>query len=168
MPGTEELGLPLGTGARAGLTAPGHGAAVSATKRFARIVGWAGLTAAGALHAVWASGSPWPAKDVEQLGEAVVGNAEAMPDARATWVVAAAAVCGGAIAAGGLGEGRVAVGLRRLIGLGMCVRAALGGGPALKVLGLPPAGEEFRELDRRYYRPLFGVIGWAIFASAKK
>lgn len=138
------------------------------TKSIARIVGWAGLTAAGALHAVWASGSPWPAKDSKQLGEAVVGSSKARPDTRATWVVAGTAFCGAGVAAGGLGEGRVAVGLRRLMGLGLCARAIAGGDVAVKALRLPPAGKRFRKFDWRYYRPLFGLIGVAIFSSAKK
>lgn len=137
-------------------------------KRLSRLVGWAGLTAAGALHAIWASGSPWPAKNSKRLSRAVVGNSKEMPTPRATWIVAGAAFFGGAVAAGGLGEGRAAVGLRRLMGIGLLARAAAGGDTALKALGLPPAGKRFRELDRRYYRPLFAVIGLAIFTSAKK
>ncbi|MGO2811553.1 MAG: DUF3995 domain-containing protein [Brevibacterium aurantiacum] len=138
------------------------------TKSIARIVGWAGLTAAGALHAIWASGSPWPARSSKQLSEAVVGSSTARPNAQATWVVAGTAFCGAAVAAGGLGEGRVAVRLRRLMGFGLCARAIAGGDVAVKALQLPPAGKRFRKLDWRYYRPLFGLIGLAIFSSAKK
>jgi hypothetical protein len=36
------------------------------------------------------------------------------------------------------------------------------------VLGLPAPGKRFRELDQRYYRPLFGVLGLAILLGAKK
>lgn len=136
--------------------------------RVARLTGWAGLTAAGALHSIWASGSPWPAKNTKRLGEAVVGNAKALPGARATRVVAGAAFVGGAVAAGGLGEGRGAVVLRRIMGAGMLARAALGGDAALAALGLPKAGKKFKELDRRYYRPLFGIIGAALIIGAKK
>lgn len=134
----------------------------------ARLVAWAGLTAAGALHAVWASGSTWPAKNRKQLGEAVVGNAKAMPEAAPTWTVAGSAFAGAAIAAGGLGEGRAVVGLRRLIGVGLLVRAAFGGAAALAALGLPPPGKGFRELDRRYYRPLFALLGIATLAGARR
>lgn len=133
-----------------------------------RLVAWAGLTAAGVLHAIWASGSPWPAKNRRRLGEAVVGNAKAMPEAEATWAVAGAAFTGAALVAGGFGEGRVAVGLRRLMGAGLVARAALGGDAALAALGLPPAGKRFRELDRRYYRPLFAVLGLAVLAGARR
>lgn len=136
--------------------------------RGARLVGWAGLSAAGVLHAIWASGSAWPATNSKQLAEAVVGNSGTMPDKRATSAVAGAALFGGAVAAGVLGEGRVATGLRRLMGGALLARAVLGGSAALAVLGLPPAGERFRTLDRRYYRPLFCVLGTALVVGAKK
>lgn len=140
---------------------------MTSKRRVARFTAWAGLTAAGVLHAVWATGSPWPAKNSKRLGEAVVGNAKALPGAGETWAVSGAAFVGGAIAAGGLGEGRVAVGLRRLMGVGLLARGILGGDVALAVLGLPQAGKRFAELDRRYYRPLFGVIGAALLFGAK-
>ncbi|HIY64878.1 MAG TPA: DUF3995 domain-containing protein [Candidatus Agrococcus pullicola] len=134
-----------------------------------RLIGWAGLTAAGALHAVWASGSSWPARNKKELSRAVVGNSKALPDANATLVVAGAAFAGGAIAAGGLGEGRIAIGLRRIMGIALLARAAAGGDAALTLLGLPEkAGKRFRELDRRYYRPLFGALGLSVLLSAKK
>ncbi|WP_449283198.1 DUF3995 domain-containing protein [Leucobacter sp.] len=141
---------------------------MSGGTRIARLIGWAGLTAAGALHAIWASGSPWPEKNARRLSEAVAGSAKAAPSPAATWVVAGAALTGGAVVAGGLGEGRAAVGLRRLIGLGLLARAAAGGDAALAVLGLPPAGKRFRELDRTCYRPLFGVLGLAVLLGARK
>lgn len=141
---------------------------MSAMKRAARLTAWAGLTGAGVLHAVWASGSSWPAKNAKRLGEAVVGSARAMPDERTTWIVAGAAFSGAAIAAGGLGEGRAAVALRRTMGVGLLARALLGGDAALAALGLPPAGKKFQELDRRYYRRFFGVLGAALILGAKK
>lgn len=141
---------------------------LAGVRRLARLTGWAGLTAAGALHAIWATGSSWPAKNPKRLAIAVVGNPDAMPDARATWVVAGAAFLGGAISAGGLGEGRAAVGIRWAMGAGLLARAFLGGDAALSALGLPPAGGRFRELDRRYYRPLFGLLGAALIVGARK
>ncbi len=141
---------------------------VSGIKQLARLIVWAGLTAASALHAIWASGSAWPAKNSKQLAEAVVGNANVVPDKRATWVVSGAALVGGAVAAGGLGEGRTAIGIRRLIGGGLLARAVFGGNAALSILGLPPAGQRFQDLDRRWYRPLFGVLGLAALIGAKK
>lgn len=135
--------------------------------RAARFAGWAGLTAAGALHAIWASGSPWPAKTQQQLAGAVAGDAEGLPDARATWAVAAAAFTGGAVAAGGLGERGAVVSARRVMGALRLTRALVGGGPALAALGLPTASRSFTDLDRRYYRPLFAVVGLAVVLGAK-
>ncbi|MGO1770456.1 MAG: DUF3995 domain-containing protein [Microbacterium sp.] len=141
---------------------------MSGLRRVARLTGWAGLTAAGALHAIWASGASWPATNSRQLGEAVVGDADGLPDPRATWVVSGAAFIGGAVAAGGLGEGRVVVTLRRVMGAGLLARALFGGDAALSVLRLPPAGRTFRDLDRRYYRPFFGALGTALILGAKR
>ncbi|MFT3887638.1 MAG: DUF3995 domain-containing protein [Arachnia sp.] len=141
---------------------------MTVVRRVARMVGWAGLAACGALHAVWASGSTWPVETKEELAEAVVGNPSAMPSTRATWVVSGLAFFGGAVAAGGLGEGPGAVWLRRAMGAGLLARAVLGGDVALSVLGLPPAGERFRRLDGTAYRPLFALLGVALIAGARK
>ena len=46
------------------------------------------LAALGALHAVWASGSPWPAGSRDDLREAVFSQGESMPPDWATWAVA--------------------------------------------------------------------------------
>lgn len=141
---------------------------MSGITRAARLFGWAGLTAAGALHAIWAAGSPWPARNPRQLAELVVGNSDSVPDARATGVVSCAAFIGGAVAAGGLGEGRLVVTARRAMGGVLVLRAVLGGDAALRVLGLPAAGPRFRELDRRYYRLAFGALGCALIFGAEK
>jgi hypothetical protein len=61
------------------------------------------LLAIAALHAVWASGSPWPADDFEALAERVISSGEMPPD-WATWtvagVLAVAAASVAAVAAG--------------------------------------------------------------------
>ncbi|GAA1784300.1 DUF3995 domain-containing protein [Leucobacter iarius] len=141
---------------------------MSALKGFARLIAWTGLTAVGALHLAWASGSPWPAKNRKRLAESVVGNAAALPEPTATAVVGATALVGGAIAGGALGESGVAVAVRRTGGAVLLARAAFGGDAALAVLGLPPAGKRFRELDRRFYRPLCGVLGAAMIIAARR
>lgn len=141
---------------------------MSALKGFARLISWTGLTAVGALHLAWASGSPWPAKNRKRLAESVVGNAAALPDPTATAVVGATAIVGGAIAGGALGENGAAVAIRRAGGAVLLARAAFGGDAALSVLGLPPAGKRFLDLDRRFYRPLCGVLGLAMIIGARK
>lgn len=141
---------------------------MSALKGFARLIAWTGLTAVGALHLAWASGSPWPARNRKRLAESVVGNAAALPEPTATAVVGATALVGGAIAGGALGESGVAVAVRRTGGAVLLARAVFGGDAALAVLGLPPAGKRFRELDRRFYRPLCGVLGAAMIIGARR
>ena len=46
------------------------------------------LAALGALHAVWATGSPWPAGSRDELRDAVFSQGESMPPDWATWAVA--------------------------------------------------------------------------------
>ena len=95
-----------------------------------------------------------------------MGNSRAFPDAAGTAVVGAGAIAAGALAGGALGEGRAATGARRVIGIALLARAALGGGPALAAMGLPPAGRRFRELDGTFYRPLCAVLGVATLIGA--
>lgn len=135
--------------------------------RTARLVAWTGLTAAGAIHAVWASGSSWPERNRKRLGEAVVGSAKQQPDAQATLAVSGLAFAGGAVAAGALGEGKFIVGVRRVAGLALIARAAFGGAAALDALGMNEPGKRFEDLDRRFYRPAFAVLGVAMLLGAK-
>lgn len=132
----------------------------------ARTVSWAGLTGIGALHAVWAAGSPWPAKNRRRLAEATVGTATETPSTLPTAFVAAAALAAGAVSAGALGEGRVATGIRRLVGCAFLIRGLLGGPAALAVLGMPKPGTIFVDLDSRYYRPLCLILALAAFVGA--
>lgn len=132
----------------------------------ARIVSVTGLAAISALHAVWASGSPWPAKNTAALAEAVVGQAIEMPSAAPTAVVAVGTAGTALLAAGALGHRPV----RRLalggMGTVMLLRAVLGGDAALAALRLPRSGGTFRRLDRRYYRPFAAVLGVALWVAS--
>jgi len=42
-------------------------------RRLSTLTAATGLAAVGALHVVWATGSPWPLPDKRQLTEAVSG-----------------------------------------------------------------------------------------------
>lgn len=130
-----------------------------------RVVAFTGLAALSALHVIWSTGRPWPAKNSKQLAEAVVGQAIEMPAAAPTAVVAAGAAAASVLASGLLGDGRIQRNGLRVIGSVMLLRAALGGGVALAALKLPPAGEKFRSLDRRYYRPFAAVLGVALWLA---
>lgn len=140
---------------------------MTGSARLSRLVAWAGLTTAGALHVAWAAGSPWPAESWTRWGEAVVGSSTMLPDPRVTGVVGVGTLVGGALAAGAFGEGETVVTVRRLLGIGLLARAVVGGSVTLEVLGMPPAGARFRELDRRFYRPLFALVGSALIRGAR-
>lgn len=132
----------------------------------ARVISWTGLTGIGALHAVWATGAPWPAKNRKRLAEATVGTATDAPSTLPTAFVAVAALAAGAVLAGAMGEGRVGTGIRRLVGCAFLIRGLLGGSTALAVLGMPRPGATFVQLDNRYYRPLCLALALAAFVGA--
>lgn len=137
-------------------------------RRLARFTSWVGLTAAGALHAIWATGSTWPARNTKELADATVGTSKEVPSREGTWAVAGLAFTGAVIGAGGLGEGRAVVAARRIAGGALLARAATGGAPVLAVMGYPNPSARFRELDRKYYRPFFAVLGLALIVGARR
>lgn len=130
-----------------------------------RYVASSGLFVLGLLHVVWAAGSSWPAKDRKELALAVVGS-KRVPDARATLVVAGGAFAGSKLVWGVVGESGFVVFLRRLLGLGLLARAALGGEVAAAAIGLPAPGKRFTALDRQVYRPLCAVLGLAVLLGS--
>lgn len=136
--------------------------------RGARVVSGIGLGAVAALHGVWAAGSSWPARDRRALGEAVVGGPDAFPGTGATAAVAGIAATGAVVTAGAFGNGRGVVRVRRLTGLALLTRAAVGGDVALAALGMPAAQDRFVRLDARVYRPLCAVLGVAVLIGAKR
>jgi hypothetical protein len=116
----------------------------------------AGLSAIGALHVVWATGSAWPMRDKRMLTDAVVGTDGDQPPNAAT-CLAVAALLGTAAA---LVDGRP----RRRPMLSragsLCVvtvlatRGALGLAGRTDIVSPGSASERFRRLDRRFYSPL--------------
>ena len=136
------------------------------TRIAGRILSVTGLSALSALHAAWAAGSPWPAKNTEQLANAVVGQTVAMPAAAPTAIVAAGAAGASVLASGVLGVGHVQSLTLRALGTGLMLRAILGGDAALAALKLPPSSDKFRRLDNRYYRPFAAVLGVSLWLAA--
>ncbi len=67
--------------------------------RLARRLGAGGMLAVAALHANWARGSAWPARDERALARAVIGR-DTMPSAPACLTVAALLATGDALVAG--------------------------------------------------------------------
>ncbi|MHA7306646.1 DUF3995 domain-containing protein [Arthrobacter sp. TMN-49] len=131
-----------------------------------RIVSGSGLAVLSVLHTAWAAGSPWPAKSRAELAEVVVGQRVEMPSAASTAVVAAGVTGVSLLASGILGDGRMQRFGLRASGTGMLLRAILGGDIALAALRLPPAGDRFRRLDHRYYRPFAAVLGVSLWLAA--
>ena len=134
----------------------------------ARAVSSAGLFAVAGLHAVWATGSPWPASNRRRLSEAVIGGPRIDPGTGPTVAVAATAAAGGLLVGGAFGEGRAVVRTRRVIGLALLARGVLGGNSALIAMGLPEGGARFQDLDERVYRPLCIALGVATLIGARR
>lgn len=134
----------------------------------ARLVASTGLLAVAGIHAVWASGNPWPEKNQRRLSEAVIGNSEFVPGVGATVSVVAGAAVGGIVVGGAFGNGPAVVATRRMIGLALLARGVLGGKSALIAMGLPEGGKRFQELDERLYRPLCITLGIATLIGARR
>lgn len=132
----------------------------------ARAVSASGLAAISAMHLVWATGSAWPAKTAAQLADAVVGQATEVPGPIPTATVAVGAAGASVVASGVLGTGRTQRLALSAIGTALVFRAILGGDAALAALGLPPSSTTFRRLDRRFYRPLAGLLGTAMWVAS--
>ncbi|MBU2697358.1 DUF3995 domain-containing protein [Pimelobacter sp. 30-1] len=134
-----------------------------------RTAGW-GLAAAGALHLLWASGSPWPAGSREVLADAVTGSRAGLPPAPLTVAVGAGLIGAGVASAttSAGGDARARNVLRGVVGAGLLARAVLGGRRATQVLGMAEPSERFLGLDRRCYRPLVGVLGAGVLAGIER
>ncbi len=124
-----------------------------------------GLLAIGALHVVWATGSPWPMRDRRLLTDAVVGSEGDRPPPPSACLTVAGLL--GTAAALVAGRPRSAPGLSR-VGAGAVVavltaRGALGLAGRTDVVSPGSSSERFRRLDRRYYSPL--CLGLAALAT---
>lgn len=116
----------------------------------------AGMLGIGALHAVWATGSPWPLPDKEQLTDAVSGR----DAAEAPSPAACLAVTGLLSTAAALVTGRPKriPALSRIGSAGVVAvlasRGALGLAGRTDVVSPGSSSARFRRLDRRIYSPL--------------
>lgn len=126
-----------------------------------------GLASVSVVHALWATGSSWPAHDERQLAELVVGS-PSMPAREASAVVALGTAVAALCIAGVGGNSAIAVLTRRAVGAGLLTRGLAGGVVAAELLGLPVPGSRFRELDTTVYRPLCLALGATTFASARR
>lgn len=139
---------------------------MTTTKALARVLATAGLSGAAALHAAWAAGSSWPAADDRELAELVTGSGDVGMPPRTASLAVAVLLGGAALASSGpLDGGRAGRAIRVVrvaAAAGLLGRAAAGGVVACRLLRLPEPAERFRELDRRWYRPVCAVLGLSL------
>jgi hypothetical protein len=135
------------------------------SRRVAADATTAALVGVGALHAVWALGIPWPARDERSLAQTVVGSST-FPSATATWSVAGLLGAAAVVVQSRVRPGRrVAVVPFPVADLGVRTVAgvlALRGGAGLVVSasGLGNATAVFRALDLALYSPLCLALAW--------
>jgi Protein of unknown function (DUF3995) len=113
----------------------------------------AGLGGLAGLHAVWATGSPWPLADRGALADAVAGRRR-FPSAGACVGVAGLLATAAAIVGG---RPRRLPRLRRAGAAGvtaaLAVRGALGLAGRTDLVSPGATSARFRSLDRRIYSP---------------
>ncbi len=129
----------------------------------ARQSGACALLVVATIHANWARGSAWPARDERTLAQAVIGH-EAMPSAPACLTVAALLLAGAALVAG---RPRGWPRLQRLGAAG--VAATLAGRGLIGVAGLMPqerTSSTFARWNRHLYSPLCLALAGLCVAGA--
>lgn len=135
-------------------------------RRAAGAVAVVGLAGAGALHALWANGSPWPAATFDELADTVVGR-RPFPGRGATWTVAAllaaatvttSARSGFVPFPGGKDTLIVRAGARA-VAVTLLARGAIGA--AVSASGVDGSTPVFRRWNLAVYSPLCLVLGTA-------
>ena len=136
-------------------------------RRFGRTVSFAGPAAAGslaalaALHAAWATGSAWPARDRRRLAQLVAGTEE-MPGRAQCTMVACALATSSALVGGLAGNGSIARAARGVVCAAFLVRGGAGViGRTERLVSWTPA-PDFVRRDRRCYGPVCLGIGMAV------
>jgi hypothetical protein len=129
--------------------------------RLARPAAAGTLGALGLLHALWATGSAWPARDRHRLANVVAGT-ETMPGAASCMAVACGLATSGALVAGFGGDHSIARVARAAVCGAFLVRGCAGlTGTTHHLVSWTPAAEFVRR-DRRWYGPLCLGIAAAI------
>jgi hypothetical protein len=129
--------------------------------RLARPAAAGTLATLGLLHAVWATGSAWPARDRHRLANLVAGT-ETMPGPAWCTAVACGLATSGALVAGAGGEHSLARVARAVVCGAFLVRGGAGlTGTTHHLVSWTPAAEFVRR-DRKWYGPLCLGIGAAI------
>ncbi len=135
--------------------------AVVLTVSLARPAAAGTLAALAGLHALWATGSAWPARDRRRLAQLVAGT-ERMPGPAPCTAVACGLATSSALVAGLGGERSIARVARGVVCGALLVRGAAGlTGSTRHLVSWTPA-PEFVRRDRRWYGPLCLGIGAAV------
>lgn len=159
-PGRPVVRRTLSRGVRALRWAMSPPASVSAGVA-ARVAGL-GLLGAGAMHALWAAGVTWPARDAVGLARAVVG-VSTLPSPGACLAVAGLLGVGAALlelARRGHPLGRVGA---VAVGAVLALRGL--GGVVVSGVGFANPTAPFRSLDLAVYSPLCLVLAWATWRA---
>ena len=127
--------------------------------RAAAVVGLGGVAA---LHAAWARGSSFPARNRSELADRVAGR-ETMPGALPCLAVAGMLTAAAAVVAGAPVQ-------RRRAAVAAASAALLARGAIGLSVGLPTstASPRFRRLDRALYSPACLVLGAAALTGLRK
>jgi Protein of unknown function (DUF3995) len=127
-----------------------------------RAVAVAGLGGVAVLHAAWARGSSFPARDRSSLADRVAGR-ETMPGALPCLAVAGALTAAAAVVGG-------APVRRRRAAVAATSAALLARGAVGLAAGMPTPSESprFRRLDRALYSPACLVLGAAALTGLRK
>lgn len=127
------------------------------------------LSSLAALHALWATGNPWPARNAAQLSAQVIGGhgARDLPPPTACLVVAAALLTASALvltAPATPGSSLIRTGAQTVAGV-LLLRGSAG--YALPTLVPSMQGTPFVRLNARLYSPLCLLLGTAVLLSLR-
>ena len=129
----------------------------------------AALLGLAGLHAVWASGSSWPAEDRDALADLMAGRAEGSAPSPAACLTVATLLAGASALVAGRPE-RLPW-LRRsgsaVVSLVLGVRGACGMAGRTDLVSPGSTSPRFRRLDRRYYSPLCLLLAAGAASSAR-
>jgi Protein of unknown function (DUF3995) len=130
-------------------------------RRLSTLTAATGLAAVGALHAVWATGSPWPLPDKRQLTDAVSGRAGYDPASPAACLAMAGLLGTAASLVGGRPRRwprASRIGSAGVVAV-LTVRDLFGLAGRTDLISPGSESERFRRLDRRIYSPLCLTLG---------
>ncbi|MCD0162773.1 DUF3995 domain-containing protein [Deinococcus sp. 6YEL10] len=126
------------------------------------------LSSLAALHALWATGNPWPAHNTAQLSAQVIGGrgARDLPPPTACLIVAAALLTASVLvltAPATPGDSLIRTGAQTVAGV--LLRGSAG--YALPTLVPSMQGTPFVRLNARLYSPLCLLLGTAVLLSLR-